>query len=66
MDDEYQLVKVTEFKEGDVICHERNLKQGFYSFFKATDDDELNYSGKNGYYYKLVNGYNLSNETSLV
>jgi len=51
---QYEVKLCRKFVKGDVICHKNNLDAGFTMFFHATDDDVLTYSGKNGYYYKLV------------
>jgi hypothetical protein len=48
------IVEVTEFEEGDIICHINNWKSGIPMFFKATDYDVEKYSGKNGVYLKLI------------
>ena len=50
----YEIKLCRKFKEKDIICHKNNLDVGFVMFFHATDFDVLTYSGKNGYYYKLV------------
>jgi len=51
---QYELKLCRKFQEGDIICHKRNMDVGFLMFATATDYDVCNYSGKNGYYYKLV------------
>lgn len=51
-----KLVECTEFEVGDVICHKNNFlpELGLMIFFKATDYDVKNYSGKKQVYIKLI------------
>jgi len=50
----YKIVLCRKFKIGDLICHKHNLDRGFVFFSIATDYDVDNYSGRNGYYYRMT------------
>jgi len=49
-----QAVKTKTFKVGDKILHMNNFDNGVESFVEANNDDLNDFSGKNGYYLRLM------------
>tara|TARA_R110000823_G_scaffold214021_1_gene343852 strand:- start:56258 stop:56590 length:333 start_codon:yes stop_codon:yes gene_type:complete len=56
------IIKTETFKIGDNICHIKNFMVGLPLFFKATDYDVKEYSGKNGIYLLKQNGVETNKE----
>lgn len=47
-------IKTKTFKKGDKILHINNFNNGIETFIEANNDDVKSFSGKNGYYLKLI------------
>lgn len=52
---------IKDFKVGDLVCSKKNFDNGLFLFFKATQEDVLEYSGKNEY-YKIESAESSRNE----
>ena len=49
-----KFIKTKTFKKGDKILHMNNFNNGIETFIEANGDDVKDFSGKNGYYLKLI------------
>jgi hypothetical protein len=52
--DRFLVTLCKTFNSGDYICHKNLMDAGLVMFAKANEHDVKIYSGRNGYYYKMI------------